>query len=220
MESLVFTEEDLKFKIPSGIMLAGPSQSGKSTFLSKLVANYKTMFHPEPAKVVYAYGEYDSRVHMFTKLGAQVVAGIPNDEFIAQAEKPLLLILDDLMLNAKDIYLQDMFTKKAHHQNICVIFVTQNLFDKNAKVARMNSQYIILMRAPNAALHVRTLGTQLFPLQLDYFLDAYKKATSDRFGYLLIDLHPGTHTALRLRTKIFPNDSEPLGVFIPKNYNL
>ena len=69
-----------------------------------------------------------------------------------------IVILDDLMLNARKEYLTSLFTKKSHHRNLSVIFLTQNLFQKKIKVARNNAQYIILMRAPNAALQIRNLG--------------------------------------------------------------
>ena len=44
------------------------------------------------------------------------------------------------------------------------------------------------MRASNAPMSIRNLGVQLFPNQLDYFLEAYKMATTNNYGYLFIDL--------------------------------
>ena len=69
------------------------------------------------------------------------------------------------------------------------------------------------MRAPNAALHISTFGVHIFPKQLNYFLDAYRQATSEPYGYLVVDMHAGSHSALRLRTNIFPGDDKT--VFIP-----
>lgn len=209
-----FSEKDVKLKIPCGAMVAGPSQSGKSTFMSKLFRHAGKVFNPAPKFIIYAYGEYDERIHEFQRLGAHVVAGLPTDDLLDSCPKPALVALDDLMLSAKDSYLQELYTKKAHHKNLAVFFVTQNLFDRNARVARMNSQYIFVMRAPNAALHIRTLGTQLFPRRLDYFLDAYRKATEKPYQYLMIDMHPTTSDSLRLRTNIFPEEEQT--VFLPK----
>ena len=97
-----------------------------------------------------------------------------------------------------------------------MIFITQNLFEKSLRVARNNSQYIILMRAPNAVLQIKNLGTQLFPGQLPYFLDAYRKATEKPYGYLVLDLHAASPPILRLRANILPGDDEKI-IFIPKN---
>lgn len=59
------------------------------------------------------------------------------------------------------------------------------------------------------------LGSQLFPKQLDFFLDAYNKATVNPYGYLMIDMHPRTHPALRLRSNIFPGEEQT--VYISKS---
>ena len=96
--------------------------------------------------------------------------------------------------------------------------MTQDLFQKKCKVARNNAQYIILMRAPNAALQIRNLGAQLFPTQFEYFMDAYKLATANKYGYLVIDLSANTKTILMLRTNIFKEpDNEELTIFVPRN---
>lgn len=135
---------------------------------------------------------------------------------IKRQPKPLLLILDDLLLTIEEKFLNQLFTAKSHHQNFAVVFVTQNLFEKKIRVARQNAQYIVLMRAPNSVLAIRNIGVQLYPRQLDFFLDAYRQATHQPYGYLLLDLHASSHPALRLRTNIFKEDEEKV-IFIPKN---
>jgi hypothetical protein len=121
------------------------------------------------------------------------------------------------MLNVSEEFLTELFTKKSHHSSIGVIFLTQNLFDKKIKVARNNSQYIVLMRSPSSALQIRNLGVQILPGQLDYFLDAYRKATAIPYGYLLIDLHPTSDQCLRLRTNIFKeSEANKMIIYLPK----
>lgn len=71
----------------------------------------------------------------------------------------------------------------------------------------------MLLRNPSGQLQIRNLGIQLFPRQLGYFMDAYKKATAENFGYLLIDIHPRSREMVRLRTHIFPDECQVL--FIP-----
>jgi DNA replication protein DnaC len=53
-----FDEDSLKFKIPAGMVIAGPSSSGKSTLMMKLMKHANEMFEPRPAEIVYAYGQY------------------------------------------------------------------------------------------------------------------------------------------------------------------
>jgi hypothetical protein len=157
-------------------------------------------------------------VPILQKSGVGIYAGVPPEEVIKRQSKPLLLILDDLLLSIEEKYLNQLFTAKSHHQNFAIVFVTQNLFEKKIRVARQNAQYLILMRSPNAALSIRNIGAQLFSKQLDFFLDSYKQATAQRYGYLLIDNHAASDHALRLRTQIFTDDEEKV-IFLPKNGN-
>lgn len=77
-----------------------------------------------------------------------MTAGLPNDEFLSKIQKPFILVLDDLMGEVEPKRLADLFTKKSHHNNFTVIFLSQNLFDKAMRVPRSNAQYIFLLRAP------------------------------------------------------------------------
>nr|CAD2192553.1 unnamed protein product [Meloidogyne enterolobii] len=212
----LFSNKELKFKLPFGMILAGPSSSGKSTFLLKFIAGSNELIDPSPKSILYCFGEMNNIVPLLQKSGVGVFAGVPPEELIKKYPKPLLLILDDLLLSINEKYLSELFTKKSHHQNFSIIFVTQNLFDPKIKVARQNSQYIIVMRSPNSMLSVRNIGVQLFPRQLDYFLDAYRQATKHPYGYLVIDMHASSDPTLRLRTNIFKDDEEKL-IFTPKN---
>ena len=101
-----------------------------------------------------------------------------------------------------------MFTRKSHHRKIAVIFVTQALFDKKLNVPRNNAHYVVLMRAPNSALSIRTFAMQMFADKFRDFLHAYEEVTRSPFGYILIDSHPMSPPELRVRTNIFPDDTE------------
>lgn len=215
-----FSEKDLCFKLPCGIVIAGPSSSGKTQLLLRLIAESDSLIHPKPVSILYCFGEMNATVPVLQRAGVDVYAGVPPEELIMRHPKPMLLILDDLMLSIDERYLSELFTKKSHHGNFAVIFVTQSLFDRKIKVARQSAQYLILMRAPNSLLSVRNIGVQLFPHQLEFFLDAYRKATAQPYGYLLIDMHASSSPLLRLRTNIFKQDREDAGgltLFIPKN---
>jgi len=216
MEISKFSDKDLKFKMPFGMIISGPSSSGKSTLLLKLIAEAQSLIAPAPKSILYCFGEISNIVPELQKIGVSVYNGVPPEDLIKRQEKPLLLILDDLLLSISENYLSTLFTAKSHHQNFGIIFVSQNLFDKKIRVARQNAQYLILMRSPNSALSIRNIGVQLFPRQLDFFLDAYKQATMEPYGYLLIDMHAASDPLLRLRTNLFKDDELP-SIFIPKN---
>lgn len=215
METISEKEAGLKFKIPFGMIISGPSNSGKTQFLLKLLDNVSQLFTPVPKAILYCYGEYNNSVPLLESKGVRVLGTVPNDELLSKLPKPFLLCLDDMVYQMQERTLNELYTKKAHHQNFGVILLTQHLFEKNLRVARNNAQYIVLMRAPNAMLQIRNLGAQLFPKQLSYFLDAYEQAVNEHYGYLLLDLHASSNKLLRLQTNIFPGEARC--VFLPKN---
>nr|CAD2150843.1 unnamed protein product [Meloidogyne enterolobii]CAD2164318.1 unnamed protein product [Meloidogyne enterolobii]CAD2175487.1 unnamed protein product [Meloidogyne enterolobii]CAD2185589.1 unnamed protein product [Meloidogyne enterolobii]CAD2195000.1 unnamed protein product [Meloidogyne enterolobii] len=208
METLTFSDKDLKFKIPFGMIISGPSSSGKSTLLLKFISEASDLIEPKPKSILYCFGEMSNIVPILQKSGVSVYSGVPPEDLIKKYQKPLLLILDDLLMSIDEKYLSELFTKKSHHQNFGIVFVTQNLFERKIKVARQNAQYIIIMRSPNSVLSVRNIGVQLFPRKLDYFLDAYRQATNKPFGYLVIDMHASSDPGLRLRTILAKTKSQ------------
>ena len=68
-------------------------------------------------------------------------------------------------------------------------------------------KYLILFANLRDNLQIRYLGRQIFPGKGEAFVEAFSNAVkSDKWGYLVVDLHNYTPDELRLRSKIFPDD--------------
>ncbi|KAL3118844.1 hypothetical protein niasHT_008191 [Heterodera trifolii] len=208
-------ESELAFPIPSGIIVSGPSSSGKTQLVLRLLRHANVMFDPPPKAIVWAYGEYSTQIPERERQGVVPHAGAPSDEMLKKLPKPCLIVYDDLMGDIEAKKLADLYTKKSHHNNFSVIFLTQNLFDKAMRVPRSNAQYILLMRAPNDMLSIRNLASQMFPREQGFLMDAYRQACALPYGYLLVTLHANRDNIIRLRTNIFPDDEERI-IFAPK----
>lgn len=210
---------ELKLKTPFCAIISGQSGSGKTTLLLKIIEKNKEIMSELPKSILYCYGTYNTVIPILQKKGIKVHAGIPTDELLDSLPRPTLLLLDDLMiqLNKKRDILSGFFTRKSHHSNISIIFIVQNLFEKNLKIVRDNCHYIFLLNSPAAAMQIRSLGVQVFPgPALNYFLDSYKQAvTEKKFGYLLLDLHPASDVSLRLRTNIF-GETQFSTIYLPQ----
>ena len=90
------------------------------------------------------------------------------------------------------------------------MYIVQNLFGKNKeqRTISLNSHYLVVFKNPRDASQVTHLAKQMYPGKTKYLQEAFKKATSIPHGYLLIDLRQETPDHLRLRTRVFPDQSQ------------
>ena len=194
------------FKSPFTCIVVGATSSGKSHWVKRLLENRMSLIDPSPAEVLYCFGEMNPQILEYRNQGIEIYNGVPDAETIKAQQKPLLLVIDDLMLDIQPEYLDILFTRGSHNWNVSVIFVTQALFGRNIKTARANSHYLVLMRNPQAKQNIRTLGSQMFPGQLKFFMESFNDATASPYSYLLVDSHPNTDDKERLLTNIFPGE--------------
>ena len=74
-----------------------------------------------------------------------------------------VIILDDIMDEAtRDKRMAKMFTRRCHN-NLSVIFLTQNLFHKNQSRISLNSGYMVIFKNPRDRTQFTHLAIQLLP---------------------------------------------------------
>lgn len=193
-------------------MAAGPSQSGKSSFVKRLIENRNQMIFPKPARVVWCYTQQQP-LYSLLRNDPEIsfVRGMPD----LSSLKNSIVIFDDMMEELKsDPTLSMLATRECHHFNISCIHIVQDLF-VGKRTSRVNSQYIVLLKNPSDMLQVETLARQIFSRNMKYMIEAYEDSTSAPHGYLLLDLHQKTPSHFRLRTNIFPG--EQTVVYTPIN---
>ena len=197
---------------PFTALVAGPTGSGKTRFVFRLIENARTMIDPPPRRIVYCYGEYQRLFDDYPRV--MFHRGLPELEDFDGSE-PVLLVIDDLM-NETDESIANLFTKGSHHRNVSVVFLVQNLFHKNKHVRTisLNTHYMILFKNPRDASQFTNLARQMYPSRSAFAVEAYKDATREPYSYLLVDLRPEQDEHLRLRTNIFPGESQY--VYVPK----
>ena len=81
----------------------------------------------------------------------ELYEGLLDPAQYAKDNRPKLLILDDLLLEASDSDdILNLFTKGSHHGNTSVFFTSQNLFHKgkNHREISLNSIYLVLLKKP------------------------------------------------------------------------
>ena len=140
--------------------------------------------------------------------GVMFVEGLPKPEDWRE-DKRRLVIVDDLMSETND-RVTKLFTKGSHHRSLSVMYIVQNLFGKKKeqRTISLNSNYSVVFKNPRDASQVTHLAKQMYPGKTMYLQEAFKEATSIPHGYLLIDLRQETPDHLRLRTRVFPDQSQ------------
>lgn len=202
----------LQFSSGSPIIVAGPTGTGKTSWIYKLLLS-KNMFTKPISSILYCYGVYQSLYDEMQKKIKNITffEGLPSCELIDSLHdgKFHIIILDDLMeYVAKSTETENLFTKKCHHYGITTIYITQNIFaqGKSQRTTNLNTHYLCLFankRDESQAMHI---GKQVSPYDNKAFVEAYVDATYPLFGYLLIDCDPRSHREFKYRTKIFPGE--------------
>jgi len=65
----------------------------------------------------------------------------------------------------------------------------------------------MLSKNPRDVIQFATLARQMYPNDYRFAVEAYGKAPSVPYGYLLMDLKPEQDDQYRLRIDIFPGDN-------------
>jgi len=193
---------------PGVMVLNGPSQSGKSTWVKNFIEHMQTLMAPCPERILYVQHKNSTPPDLNTNLPFSLFHDINTLQIIPNS----LLIIDDLYgeaLNSEKIC--QLFIRGSHHLNCSVILTTQNIFSsrecKYAVTMNRNSNYLVLFRSPRDSSYIRTLSTQIFPENKKLLMEAFKMATKDKaHGYLFVDLTQNCAENLRLKTNIFQED--------------
>ena len=199
---------DITLKHPSRIIIFGPSSSGKSSLVLRMLDSSEEIFGHKFDEILYISGQAFPSINFVNGIELKKFKEI-DQEIIDELnpEKTNLIIFDDNIYVTNDRLLSDLFTKFSHHRNITVIVLLQNLFPKTkySRDISINSNYIILMANPREATQVKRLSQQIDGT--NFIFDCYKDATRNRpFSYLLLDFEQDTPDFLRVRSSLFPNE--------------
>src|SRR6266481_6526800 len=170
-----------QLQLPFLMVLAGPTSSGKTVFLTELLKNTRVKFDKQLDRIVYYYSEYLTDTFQTLKgvFGdkIQFVKGLSIDIEIFNPQKNNLVIIDDLIQDSVSSQgVSELFTRGSHHRNLSVILVSQNLFcqGKYSVTINRNSQYLVLFKNPRDAAQILCLVKQILSGKIRLLLDSYK----------------------------------------------
>ena len=202
---------ETRLRTPFGAIVCGPTMSGKSEFIFRLIKEKDSMIDNPPTRIVYCYGQHQPK---FDELERECLVEfyhgleqVLDFENFFNPKVSTLLIIDDLSQSvANDRRCSKLFTQGIHHKNVSVILILQNLYTqgKFMRDIQLNTQYFILYKNCRDTQQIETMARQSGLKELPL---AYRQVTDAPYTPLLIDMKPDTPDYLRLRKGISLNDN-------------
>lgn len=204
------TENYHIFKSPSTCIVAGPTMSGKSTLMCKILDYKDKIISPPVEEIIWCYGiESPQLLELKNKYpGIKLHRGLPDLEKLSQLPRGVrrMLVIDDLMSETKGGILTNLFTKYSHHMDCSVFYLCQNILN-NAREMRniyLNAMYKILFYNPGDLTQISLLNNRMYPGHPQFLCKVLKEVSKQPHGFILLDQHPKTPNDLRVKSHIFP----------------
>ena len=214
------SEVEIQLKAPFTSMVIGPTGSGKTHFVFKLLKSAKDICSVAPERIIYCYGAWQPLFEQYVdemnfKDGLIDASDVPNDG------KHTIMVIDDLMTElAKSKEAVDLFTKHSHHKNISCIFIVQKMFGSTPEMRAVsaNSHHMFVFKNPRDASSITHLAKQMFPGNVRFLQEAYEDATKKPYTHLMLNMHQSTPANARVIGNFLSDDpSIPPTCNIPKN---
>ena len=193
-------------QVPFSMIVAGPSNSGKTTFVYDLLNNADRVIEKKIDYVIWFYGQTLPSMTHDMKGEVKFIHGLPSsfDEHI-QPGLNGVFVFDDLMKECENnSMIGEFFTKRCHHEKLNVIYLSQNLFSdgKERKTLSKNATYLVVFNTPLDQTISHSLARKLMPKNINTFHDIFIEATKTPHSYLFVDGHQKSPAEIRLRGKI------------------
>ena len=209
---------EVQLRHPFSMMICGGRGAGKSFFTKNLIKYRNSIVNKKIQRIVWCYGKHQPQLLAELKSyfpNIEYIHGLPSDlDEMFDITKTNLLVLDDLMDQASsDQRISQLFTR-GRHQNLSLVYLTQNLFLAKQRTISLNSDYIVVFKNARDQSQFHHLAKQFLPDNSKFLFWAFKDSTKKPYSYIFLDTRPETIDKYRVRTNILPNEA-PQFVYIP-----
>ena len=220
-----YSADQIMLKQPFRLICAGASGVGKTWFVKDLINKLDHVVEGDVHSIIYCYSEEQPLYEKIRNEAPNVIwiNGFDEnlDDYLKDNFQNKILIIDDQMCEGSSSpFLLSLFSKRSHHTNTSVIFITQNLFfqGKYCRTISLNSTCFCVFKNPRDQRQIVSLGMQICPWNVKFLKEIDSDATKLPFSYLFIDLRPDLPEELRFRSNIL--DPEEQVIYIQKTWPL
>ena len=217
----LYQELDFRLKCPFTMLVSGPSKSGKTTFVKKLLIKRNIIFNKQPGKVYWFYKVHQDINDRMEQLGIvnEFVEGMCTMDWIKDnvTENNCTVVIDDMALEATDDTAR-LFSVGSHHFKINIIFLCQNLFTRNKhfREISLNSTYLILFKNVRDKQQITNFARQFAPGKTRQFAKLYYEVTKSPHSYMMLDYHQETREEHRILSNFLNENKDPIAFHILK----
>ena len=162
---------DFKFNHMFSMLVVGPSQCGKTSFVEQLLKKNCIKYpSKKQRRIFWFYNQWQPRyASLQSTLSDEIVftQGVPAlSEDLREINPKFhnVLVFDDLMSKATDSPVLSTLFTQGRHRNASVILLLQNMFPKgkfNTDISR-NAQYLTLFRSPSDGKQIDMVAERIF----------------------------------------------------------
>ena len=238
-EEVIISSDELKLAPrPSFIHVIGPSQSGKTETVIKLLLNEKKTLCRPVGKVYYFYEFYqDAYNKLKNYFGSRIEFRHPfqgahffDEVESGQTERPIWVILDDQDRKLfNNLEMRDVICAHLHHKNINLVIMSHSFVSERKcyREIRNLANYYIIFDNFKFRNNIKLLSSELFDdsgflrAALSDLNECLIRENGGNSMYsipLLLDLRPGIRDILRARTLLFgiKAPQEEVYIFAPR----
>jgi len=148
-----------KLHHPFAAVVAGPTGSGKSEWVLRLIDNANEMTEPPPSRIWYCYGEFQPTFNNYPRIRFR--EGLPD---MSDA------VFDGSESNFRRSHVGDQSTgRKRVYENFASsqrqrsISHSKLVRQKQKRTISLNTHYLMLFKNPRDATQFATLASQMYP---------------------------------------------------------
>ncbi|MEM8728056.1 MAG: hypothetical protein AAGE99_05040 [Chlamydiota bacterium] len=202
--------------------MAGSSQTGKSFWVRDFLKRADQLYRRKPGPIVFFIKEWQPLFEDMSRTNPAIEfrREMPDmTVFKGIAFQNATVVIDDL-LHQVTAETAELFTVGCSRYDVNIIFITQNLFDKNPhfRTISLNCKYFCIRKNPRDSSSIMYFARQVMPTNAKFFTKIYQTVTAKKaFSYIFFDADQNTPEQLRLRTNILLEDDSPVQCFFPVN---